>query len=265
MNIWIALNIGNSRLHWALFQGQKLWQAWDTPHLDTAEIRGLITNPDQVQEKLPPLLHGYLAHSSAVVPLWIASVRPEQTSLWQTYPGAKIVSLDQVPLQDLYPTLGVDRALAVWGGGQTYGWPILVIDAGTALTFTGADPSWRLVGGAILPGLSLQRRSLHQSTALPMIELPAQLPYRWARTTSEAIASGTIYTALAGVRDFIQVWCQEFPSSRIVITGGDHTALHNYLKAWAAQNPQTAGEMARLEWDPNLIFWGIRFLNQTAN
>jgi len=44
------------------------------------------------------------------------------------------------------------RALAVLGAGKKYGFPCLVIDAGTALTFTGVDRDKKLVGGAIDPG-----------------------------------------------------------------------------------------------------------------
>lgn len=68
---------------------------------------------------------------------------------------------------------------------------ILVIDAGTALTFTAADADQRLVGGAILPGLGLQRSSLAQKTAtLPRVELlpspsTATLGYRNLRGNSE--------------------------------------------------------------------------------
>ena len=56
-------------------------------------------------------------------------------------------------------------------GGETGGFPMLVIDAGTALTFTGADANQCLVGGAILPGLRLQLASLGQKTGqLPLLE-----------------------------------------------------------------------------------------------
>ena len=39
----------------------------------------------------------------------------------------------------MYPTLGIDRALALYSAGSTFRFPVLVIDAGTALRFTGAD------------------------------------------------------------------------------------------------------------------------------
>jgi hypothetical protein len=38
---WLALIIGNSRLHWAWFMGEKLQQAWDTPHLLESVVQQL--------------------------------------------------------------------------------------------------------------------------------------------------------------------------------------------------------------------------------
>jgi type III pantothenate kinase len=48
----------------------------------------------------------------------MASVVPRQTALWQNYPGVQVITLDSLPLQDVYPTLGIDRALALWGLGK---------------------------------------------------------------------------------------------------------------------------------------------------
>ena len=139
------------------------------------------------------------------------------------------------------------------GAAEVWGLPTLVIDAGTAFTFTGADVNRRLLGGAILPGLRLQLRSLTQKTAaLPPIELPLEMPPRFAINTPEAIQSGVVYTVLAGIRDFIQAWWQEFPGSAVVMTGGDRVLLHQYLQD---QYPELA---AQITVDPNLIFWGMR-------
>ena len=72
----------------------------------------------------------------------------------------EFIGLEDIPLEGLYPSLGVDRALALWGAGATWGFPCLVIDGGTALTLTGGNGDGFLVGGAILPGLRLQLQSL---------------------------------------------------------------------------------------------------------
>ncbi len=274
MNTWLALAIGNSRLHWALFQGQTLQQTWHTPHLNAAMQHQLATAwqfgavfpeaplaSDASRFRIPDLPPN--------LPLLIASVVPTQSRLWQTYAHVHFLSLVDVPLGNLYPSLGLDRALALWGAIATVGSPVLVIDAGTALTFTGgASPSTgappQLVGGAILPGLRLQLQALGQSTAaLPALALEhlgldpvGALPPRWARSTADAIASGILFTLLASLRSFIEDWWQQFPESAVVLTGGDAALL------------QTGCQIEAPDWRdrlilaPDLIFTGMAAMGE---
>ncbi|MEO6862252.1 MAG: pantothenate kinase [Microcoleus sp.] len=267
----IALAIGNSRLHWGLFAGKILEKTWDTEHLKADAVSGLsceekaeylvqtvIRSIEQISAQNLPGIPATPAvsnlHTLSVVPLALvlASVVPQQTAIWQSYPEVRIITLDQLPIGGLYPTLGIDRALALLGAGNQLGWPVLLIDAGTALTFTGADVNRGLVGGAILPGLGLQLSSLGQKTAaLPSVSLPETLPHRWATDTAGAIHSGVVYAAVAGVRDFIQDWLRLFPNSKIAVTGGDRTLLLKYL---TAAFPDTASSVIDA---PAAIFWGM--------
>ncbi|MEB3337234.1 MAG: pantothenate kinase [Leptolyngbyaceae bacterium] len=267
-NLWLALMIGNSRLHWALFEDVTLHRAWNTEHLPVGSIPPWLPPTEVGTEAIPPWsFQGLMGVGTGALPLQkdalgnlqypeilIASVVPEQAQLWQTYPAARFLTLDQIPLYQTYTTFGVDRALALWGAGETWGWPALVIDAGTALTLTGADADRQLVGGAILPGLGLQLQSLGQKTAaLPSLLPPDQLPSRWATTTPDAIASGIIYTLIAGIQDFITDWWQQFPGSAIALTGGDASVLLTYLQD---QAPDIAAHIRR---SPHLIFQGMQF------
>lgn len=240
---WFALSIGNTHLHWAEFLGNGLQRTWNTPHLSTAEAQRLFETQ--------------FAENPA---LYIASVVPQQRQLFEPYASAHVVTLEQVALSGLYATLGLDRALAVWGAVETVGSPVLVIDAGTALTFTGANSDRQLVGGAILPGLGLQFRSLHQATAaLPNLGAAQPLlPPRWARNTTEAIASGILYTLLAGLRDFVTSWWQQYPDSHVLLRGGDSDRLHTHLTVYA---PDLANHVTI---EPNLIFWGVRAVRAEA-
>lgn len=259
--IWLALMVGNSRLHWAWFIGEQLQTAWDTPHLPATVVQQLANcrNLDDLPAEILPLNQtnpkSKIQNPKSILPLYLASVVPSQTALWQTYPNVHLITLDQVPLKNLYPTLGIDRALGLWGAGETWGFPMLIIDAGTALTFTGADANRRLVGGAILPGVRLQLQSLAQRTAdLPPVEITdtTPLPSRWALNTPKAIQSGVIYSIVAGISNFIQAWWQEFPESCIALTGGDRSLLLSYLQS---QYPQIADKVVV---ERNLIFWGMQ-------
>ncbi|MEA5508872.1 pantothenate kinase [Crocosphaera sp. UHCC 0190] len=239
---WLALVIGNSRLHWGYFKQNKLQSIWDNEHLSKPLITQILP-----QNLLLPNIPNNL-------PLYIASVVPFQTKLWQTYPETQIITLDKIPLNNLYSTMGIDRALALLGAGQIYGFPCLVIDAGTALTLTGVDRDRALMGGAILPGLKLQFQSLATKTAaLPNVSLSETLPLRWSINTPDAITSGILYTILGGIRTFIDDWLNNYPNSPIILTGGDSQLLLNYFK----QKYPDISE--NLKQDKDIIFWGIFF------
>jgi len=249
----LALIIGNSHLHWAWFHRDELQASWHTRHLTKVLVDQWIAADldlcrlDEIAAPIGPdfwlgsdedrLVAGSIG---AEVPdqLLIASVVPVQTSLWLRFPRSRLLTLADIPLVNLYPTLGIDRALAAFGSGETLGYPTLVVDCGTALTFTGIDPDRRLVGGAILPGFGLQLRSLTQQTAaLPalspyqwMHRTSPHLPQRWAQDTETAIASGVLYTLIAGIQAFGQDWLLLYPQSTIALTGGDSATLWAALK-----------------------------------
>ena len=239
----IALVIGNSRLHWALFINSSLNKTWDTQHL---------LNPIESNKILKELLSDRLIININSIPVYIASVVPQQTKLWKKYPNHNLISLKDIKLKNVYSTLGIDRALAAWGGGETYGYPCLIIDGGTALTFTAVNKQKELVGGAILPGLRSQFLTLKQKTAaLPKVDLPVTLPPRWASNTQDAIASGIIYTTIAGIYSYITDWQRQHPDSQIIFTGGDGEILFQYLQ-------QQYPNLKFIKSDPNLIFYGMK-------
>jgi type III pantothenate kinase len=258
-NIWIALAIGNSRCHWAWFFDTQLQSSWDTSHIDATRLQKFISGAssiDESRELLPPNLHRAItADCFAIdkIPIYLCSVVPDLTIGWQPLPQVTCIKLADIPLLDLYPTLGIDRALAILGAGENYGYPVLVIDGGTALTITGVDRDRHLVGGAIMPGLKLQLSSLSLGTAaLPEITLPSILPLRWSNNTAGAISSGVLHPISSGIRDFILGWVKLFPESKIIFTGGDGNRLFTYLKSTI---PADLAELTIL--DADLLFRGL--------
>lgn len=259
---WLALVVGNSRLHWGAFSGDRWQGSWHTPYLSKHQLAHLRAGG------FKPSLWFDLAMATPLQPtglpwpeFWVASVVQPQANLvrdvCQDYPGLHLVTLSQVPLTHTYPSLGVDRALALVGAGAVYGWPVLVIDGGTALTLT-AGVNQGLMGGAILPGIALQLRSLHDATdQLPPVT--AQIltwPARWARDTATAMTSGILHSLVAGVADFIMTWWQDFPGGQVVITGGDGPTL------LAGLNHRDQELASQLNYDPDVVFWGLRLCRQ---
>jgi type III pantothenate kinase len=93
--------------------------------------------------------------------------------------------------------LGADRWAALIGARALHSGPAVVVMAGTATTIDALDGAGRFLGGLILPGLDLMRRSLHLNTAgLPV----ARGNYRpLPRNTDDAIASGALHATLGAI------------------------------------------------------------------
>lgn len=257
---WLALVIGNSRLHWGAFVGDRWLGSWHTPHLNSAQAATLREGglTAGVWQRFVPANSVTLPRCfSAPLELWVAGVVRSQLDLVQGYPLCHTITLDQIPLPGRYPTLGVDRAINLLGAGTSYGWPTLVVDCGTALTFT-AGTAEGFYGGAILPGWQSQLRALHTHTdALPLVEPYGQnLPPRWANTTQAAMLSGVFYGQLATIHDFVSRWWNQFPLGQVVLTGGDSHAL----AAGLSTRYGTWATPIRVEGD--LMFWGLQTCRQ---
>lgn len=272
---WLALVIGNTRLHWGYFDQGVLAAVWHTCHLSKSTVDGLMPQPHL--QRIWPLLYELVDNpqglppsrsESLPIPIWIASVVPSQTRLWtQAIPEAQVVERSRLPLKNIYPTLGIDRAINLLGAKQTLGRLALVIDSGTALTLTaGVDDS--VYGGAIMPGVRLQLESLGQQTAelgalLPEVSVKTQpsrgrpsakskLPDRWARNSEGAIASGIAYGLTSACLDYITDWWQQFPDGAVILTGGDGPLLYQYLQQ---RTPKVA---SRVLVDSDLMFKGMQ-------
>ncbi|NCJ08726.1 pantothenate kinase [Synechococcales cyanobacterium C] len=257
--VWIALSIGNTHCRWGYGVGDQITQTWITSH--SPDCGPSLGSDWATWLTQSPALAAYAQHDCDPFPvLWLASVVPTQTMRWQTYPRLHPLSIEAVPIGHVYFGLGVDRALALWAAGTHQGWPVLVIDAGTALTFSGADAQAQFKGGAILPGLGLQFRSLAAATALPLAPIPPHPPHRWARDTQTALQSGIFYGTLACIIHFIETWLQQFPNSALVFTGGDAQQLVKGIQSESSE--ATAPWVKQMVWEPELIFKGMALIRR---
>jgi type III pantothenate kinase len=233
--------IGNSRLHWSYFVGENLVQTWNTLQVESIK---------ELSQVVDDNLYSFLQEK---IPLYLASVVPSATKIYLQLPQSSLIHCHKIPLKGIYNTMGVDRILALWGAKCRYQFPCLVVDSGTALTFTGANEKGELLGGGILPGVKLQLQSLFFNTAsLPEIECIGDLTTRWAKDTTLAMQSGVIYTITAGIKDFAENWWLKFPESSVIITGGDALLLAKYLEQVYPLISQ------KITVDSDLIYWGMQ-------
>ncbi len=128
-------------------------------------------------------------------------------------------------------TLGIDRlALVAAAVDQFPKKDVLVIDAGTCITYDFKNHNEEYLGGSIAPGIRLRYTSLHSYTEkLPLLE--TTFPQNQiGKTTKQAIHSGVIYGVLHEISGVIQQYCNIYPDLTVILTGGDADFLSKRLK-----------------------------------
>ncbi|MEP7013872.1 MAG: type III pantothenate kinase [Verrucomicrobiota bacterium] len=131
-------------------------------------------------------------------------------------------------------TIGADRLANAAAVAALYGWPAIVVDFGTAVTFDIVSDRKKYIGGVIAPGLEAMTSFLYQRTAL-LPKLSLREPRRAVgRSTVEAMRSGAVFGYRGLVREIIaRIKAEEFSRRRVhvVATGG-------YAKLLAAKLPE---------------------------
>ena len=127
-------------------------------------------------------------------------------------------------------TLGRDRiATAVGACSIAQGGDVLVIDAGTAITYDLVTADGCFVGGNIAPGLGLRFKSLHEHTGrLPLVDADGDTPVM-GYDTQTAIRSGVLLGLLGEIRSCIATLKMSHPGLTVFLTGGDGKLLHSRL------------------------------------
>jgi type III pantothenate kinase len=127
-------------------------------------------------------------------------------------------------------TLGKDRLAALAGAQSIYpDTPLLVIDAGTAITFDVLVNN-EYLGGNISPGMNMRFNALHQQTSRLPLVAPHEVPF-WGQSTNSAIAAGVQNGLLMEVTGYIEKIKHAHPKAKIIITGGDAYFFVRNLKS----------------------------------
>lgn len=139
-----------------------------------------------------------------------------------------------VPIENLYEskkTLGLDRLAAAVGAVELFpGKELLVIDAGTAITFDLVDKNGQFLGGNISPGLKMRFNALHKFTnKLPLIERSDTWPVI-GKTTEEAIRAGIQNGMIFEIDGMIDLVRKDWPDCQVIFTGGDLFFFDKKLK-----------------------------------
>jgi type III pantothenate kinase len=146
-------------------------------------------------------------------------------------------------------TIGADRLANAAAVSAIYGWPAIVVDFGTAVTFDIVSAQRKYIGGVIAPGLESMTNFLYQRTAL-LPKLSLEEPRSAVgRSTIGAMRSGAVIGYRGLVREIIaRIKAERFPGKKVhvVATGGYADLIGARLREIDAVHPNLTLEGLRI-------------------
>ena len=208
----LAIDAGNTRIKWGVHDGHA-WSARGA--IATADAAQLY---ESVRDSLPvdaaiasnvagPAVQAQIkrACDRADILLTVIQSQPQQLGVVNGYRDP--------------PQLGADRWAALIAAHRLEDGHKLVVNAGTALTIDALTADGRFLGGLIVPGPALMRRSLDSGTA--GLRLTEGTLREFPESTPDAITSGAVQASVGAIERVARsMAAQGCPPGRIILSGG---------------------------------------------
>jgi type III pantothenate kinase len=234
----LVIDIGNTLTKAAIF------------HKNTIVEKKVLESIELI--KLPFLFNDIKDIDSVI----ISSVRNyRSTILKDIFKKAVLIELDEntpLPVTNKYmspDTLGKDRIASAIGGRIFYSDKnLLVINAGTCITYDFITENNEYIGGAISPGIQMRLKALNVFTSrLPMVDIKGEFDKLIGQTTEESILSGVVNGIVSEIEGICRRYKEIYPRFKAILTGGDYLFLEKQLKN-------------RIFAEPDLVLTGLNII-----
>lgn len=123
--------------------------------------------------------------------------------------------------------IGIDRIVNSKGAIEIFGYPVCIVDIGTATTIDVVDNKKYFIGGFILPGPELWTFSLKRTSQIKGIEKSKSKFI--GKDTSSAIYNGLKYGLSGAIERIVNELKKRFINLKIVLTGGYSNEFKKFL------------------------------------
>lgn len=240
----LILDFGNTRYKLALFEQDDLIYQSSGIELNISDLLKL---------KLDyPTLKSTIFSS-------VIELKPELKSfLLNDFQAIELNHLTPIPIQNQYQTpatLGKDRLAAAVAAAMLYpNTNVLIIDAGSSITYDLITEKGNYIGGGISLGIQMRFKALHHFTGkLPLISQTYEQVELVGKNTEESIRSGVLNGLLHEVDGVIHAYKSIHNDILVLITGGDLKYFDKNLKnnIFAAENLVLQGLNFILKYNDN--------------
>jgi len=219
----LAIDIGNTNITAGVFKEKKLLFKFEIPVKSYSKAN--LSKKLKLKQKPDVIL------LCSVVPEVNGRISADLKSLTGKIP--LVIGRDLIlPIENLYrkkKQLGQDRLLNAYAAAKLYKGPLIVIDAGTAITIDAVSKNNAFLGGIIFPGMNLLLSSLKEKTAL--------LPGVKIKEAEELIGTDTKSSILGGVVRGTALMCEGVvrrmkekigKNAKIIGTGGNISLIKKH-------------------------------------
>lgn len=246
----LALDIGNSRIKWGLFDGEDMVavgyfvtrqflpqdvMAYD---FEPSSFPALPAGPDELLAHAGAPDPRLLRQVSAIALCSVARAEAETAvlvhlhslglpahPLWRIQASERSLGVRNGYAQP--QRLGADRWAALIAARHLVAGTLVVVMAGTATTVDALTADGDFLGGYILPGLRLMPKSLYERTAGIRPSDGHWQPF--PKATSDAVTSGVLAASAGAVAGMVQRLNQQQPPL-VLLSGGNGPALAERLQ-----------------------------------
>lgn len=248
-----ALDIGNSRLKWALYETPSPTSRVVAQGVCFLESIEQLAENDWATLPAPTHILGCIVAGDA-----IKGRVKEQLDIWDATPQWVVASESEAGVINGYDSpmrLGSDRWVAMIGARRRaieQGFaskPLVIVMVGTAVTVEAIDPSGKFLGGFIIPGHGIMLKALESGTA--GLHVPTGEVVAFPTNTSDALTSGGTFAIAGAVERMMSHMRERFDQEpHCIMTGGAGWKM--------APSMSTSFELV-----DNLIFDGLLTIAQT--
>ncbi|MBA2491414.1 MAG: type III pantothenate kinase [Gammaproteobacteria bacterium] len=248
----VLVDAGNSRFKWCELCGGELGEVYASAY----------ASPDRAQAVQTALNTAHAPRRTVIASVLGDSFRYEFTRLvaarYRHQPEFVISERSSYGIRLAYDnpkTFGADRFCALVAVRRRYHEPCIVVDCGTAVTIDALDAQGQHLGGLILPGVELMRRSLIEHTARISFDSNGDSDDQalFGRSTAQGVKAGARLALTASI-------------DRIVADMGAHIIrLHGNVPVHTIMTGGAGMHMlgylaARYEFEPKLVLQGLAII-----
>lgn len=229
----LVIDFGNTLVKVAVFQ------EGDIVHFEA--------HPKFTVKKMRDILKKYRI-SAAIVSSVVNDSGPIEAFLKKSYHFVKLNPATSLPIRNHYETpgsLGMDRLAGMCGAGLMMpGRNVLVVNAGTCITYDVVTSKSEYFGGNITPGLEMRLKALNTFTdRLPLVRKQFSSDL-FGKSTTASILTGVVRGSYLEMNGFISEYRKMYKSLKVILTGGDAPIFETMTKS-------------KIFAVPNLVLYGL--------